>query len=319
MPRFAPWPLTLALALALAIPAQAQTTVALRGYVHDDALRPLAGVEILLSGISRSVFTNARGYFVFDSLESRSYALTARLPGYAAARRRVDMATEWSLELDLLLVRLPQVLDSVVVSTTRRGLYGVVGNAALQPMAGVRVSVLGGGVNQLTDSAGRFAFTSLKPGAYVVMPEHPVLTGRPLHVTVPRNGSREVVLFLGVNREEEFPGMKWVWHDLGTRLAFQPASRRMTRDELARHTGRQLCDIARIRGVLSTDAPRIIVNGVQDLPSWPLCSFSADELALVEWGACVSAAQGMGSGGGLAQRPRGGRSTRTGCLMVWTR
>jgi len=317
MPRSARW--FLALALVLAPPAQSQTLVSLRGYVHDDALRPLAGAEIVLAGVARSVFANQRGYFVFDSLELRQYALTARLPGYAAARLRVDLAADPSLEVDLKLVRLPQVLDSLVVSTTRRGLYGVVGNAALQPMAGVRVAVLGGGMSQATDSAGRFAFPSLKPGAYVVMAEHPVLTGRPLHVTVPRNGSREVVLFLGVGGEEDVPGMTWVWRDLGTRLAFQPASRRMTRDELARHAGRQLCDIARIRGVVSSDAPRIIVNGVQDLPSWPLCSFSADELALVEWGACVTASQGMASGGSVARRPGAGRATRTGCLMVWTR
>jgi hypothetical protein len=287
----------------------AQAPGSVRGFIRDPSHRALANAEVLLAGVPRSVTTNAAGYFVFDSLPARDYRLTARLPGFAPRRLLVGVEVGRPTELDLVLEPVPHVLDSVVVVSTRRGLYGVVGDSARQPIAGAQVRVYGGNARQVTDSTGRFAFPAIKMGAYLVEATHPGLVGKPLHVSVPSRGSREVVLFLLPTRggRNSPPGQRWVYHDLGMRLSFHPASSRLPREGLARHGSRQLCDIAMIRATVA-EYLTIWVDGVQELKEWPLCSFSADELSLIEL-TCASP----------AARPRFSARFKSKCIRVWTR
>jgi protocatechuate 3,4-dioxygenase beta subunit len=284
----------------------------LQGYVHDTEGRPLEDVEIILRGLNRSVQTNARGIFRFDSLESKPYQLTARLPGYAAAQSLIRVYPAEPTEVALRLRQLPQELPEYFVEGVRqRGLYGVVGTPDLEPVVGAKVQVHGGGTSAITDSAGRFALPAIKPGEYLVQATHPGLSGRPIHVSVPRGGSREVTMTLepiGQGRGP-VPGIQWVYHDLGLRLSFQPASRRVNRAELARQRGRLLCDIARVRTFVGRRDVAIVVDGIQVLYPWSLCAFDADELALIEFprGGCVSMGQPVKLLPGDA------------CIMVWRR
>lgn len=323
--RFA-LPLALAVGLFGAGTAGAQATGSIRGEVLNEYRRPMPDVEVVLGGGIRIARTNARGLFRIDSLAPGRYPITVRYPGYAPQRAAFVLDRGEVVEVDVVLVPLPQVLDSVIVVADRQGLHGVVGDSGGRPLAGARVRVYGGGDSEPTDSAGRFAFPEMKPGAYLVEATFPGLVGRPLHVTVPSQGSREVVLFLVPPGQgpSSLPGMQWVYHDLGLRLSFQPSSTRMTREELARHEGRQLCDIARLRSVLVDDTPTVIVDGITRLEDWPLCSWTADELALVEWGACVVGGQETTP---LSMRTtrvptsiRGGtRGGKRSCIMVWLR
>lgn len=303
--------ITVSLFLVLVAPAGvvAQSTGTLRGTVRDEARRPLANAEILLMGVPRTASTNANGSFVFDSLPGREYRLTVRLPGFAPLRSVVPVTRGQVTEVDLVMEPMPHVLDSVVVVANRRGLYGVVGDSALQPIAGAQVRVYGGGAAQATDSAGRFAFPEIRMGAYLVEATYPGLAGRPLQVNIPSRGSLEVALFLlPQGRGRSFPpGMQWIYHELGTRLSFHPSTSRMTGEQLARHAGRQLCDIGTIRAQVAA-YPTIWVDGIWELKEWPLCSFNVDELSMVEL-TCT----------GAAGRPRLSTRTRSGCIRVWTR
>jgi len=186
---------TLAIVLgAILLPgvAVSQTAPSIRGLVVNTAGRPLAGVEIVLAGVPRTVATNAVGRFVFDSLDVREYALTARLLGYRTARAQVPARADPPTEVEIILDLYSQQLDSVVVEGSRRGLYGVVGNAAKQPIPGAKVEVYVGVKSQLTDSTGRFAYPDIKPGDYVVSATADGLVGKPMHVNVPRDGSTEL-------------------------------------------------------------------------------------------------------------------------------
>ncbi len=293
---------------ALATNAEAQTVPTLRGRVLDTAGQPLAGVEILLGGVSRTVTTGAAGGFVFDSLDAKEYNLTARRLGYRPARARIAVRADGPTEVEIRLEEFPQVLDSVIVEGSRRGLYGVVGDTALRPIAGARVEVFVGVSSQLTDSAGRFAYPEIKPGDYLVSASFSGLAGRSRHVTVPRDGAVEVVMFLTPpDNQSDPPGMRWVYHDLGMRLAFLPSRFRLTRQELARYGSRALCDIAQVRAVVA-DPLMIEIDGIQRLPMWSLCAFSADELALVEL-TCS----------GPTSRPRLSAANKSRCIRVWTR
>lgn len=253
------------------------------GHVHDTYGRPVEGADVLLAGVPRSIQTNASGRFRIDSLEAKRYQLTVRLPGFAAAHSLVTMNPSRPTEVALRMQAFAQDLGTIEVEADRRGLYGVVGTPDLQPVVGARVRVFGGGTSQLTDSAGRFAFPRIKPGDYLVAAEVKGMVGRTLQIEMPRNGRREVVLTMTpVNPSVKvLPGERWANHDRGLALAFTSSFDRLSRSDLARHAGKQLCDIGQIRNYAGGNEATIVLNGERALNPWSLCAFNADELALV--------------------------------------
>lgn len=316
--------------LLAAVPLHGQETTSIRGVVHDLLGTPLPGVEVVLVGMDRSVYTNPRGEFVLDQLRFRVYSLLVRHPGYAPARARVPAETAEPTEIDVYLTQIPHVLDHIVVTGTRLGLHGVVGDSARTPIPGARVVLMGGAGSTVTDSAGRFSFPDVKRGLYIVSAEVPGYVSRPLHVDVPASRSVEVVLFVA----PEPPGFRpdhaenQALEALGKRLAWNPARTRMTRPELERSEGRALCDIARIRASIRDDEPDVILNGVHVLRQWPLCGWNADEIELVEWGVdpcgdvTGSVAELLGTwcaGARGRSITQGAAARRRGFVMIWTR
>jgi protocatechuate 3,4-dioxygenase beta subunit len=283
------------------------------GYVHDTFGRPLEHAEVLLDGVGR-IRTSANGTFRIDSLEARRYQVTVRLPGYAAAHSLVPMNASRPTEVALRLQAFAQDLGTIEVAADRRGLHGVVATPDLQPVVGARVRLHGGGTSQLTDSAGRFAFPRVKPGDYLVAAEFKGLTGRALQVEMIRDGRREVVITLSPpnpNRRR-MPGERWVNHDRGLALSFTSSLHRITRSELARHAGKQLCDIGRVRLYAGSSEATIILDGTRALNPWSLCAFTADELAMVTFGRRNG---GCCTLNGLPIFPPAGLK----CLYLWTR
>ena len=253
------------------------------GNVHDTFGRPLEGVEIVLDGVSRTVRTNARGTFRFDSLEAKRYQLTARLPGFVAARNVIEIKAGPPTEVALRLSAFAQYLETVEVDADLRGLYGVVATREMQPVPGAKVTVFGGGTSQVTDSAGRFAFPSIKRGDYMVAAARDGMEGKPIFVDMNRGHRLEVVITLSPEPADRkrVVGERWIRHDLGLALSFTPSSSRMNRGELARFEGRQLCDIARVRAAARGTEATLIVDGVQALNPWSLCAFNADEVSMI--------------------------------------
>lgn len=259
----------------------------LLGSVHDTHGRPLENVEVLLEGFPQRAVTGPTGRFRFDSLPAGSYNLTARYPGFIAARSRI-LVQPGGTEVALRMREFTQVLETIEVVADRRGLYGVVATGQLQPIPGARVRVHGGGTGQVTDSAGRFAFPGLKPGEYLLSAERAGMEGRRLFLEIPRNGRLEVSLTLSPENPSRRPPptARWIDHDLGLMLSFSPSWKRVSRQDLARMAGRQLCDVGRIRREARGTEAAIIVDGMRALMPWSLCAFSTDEVALVTFGGC---------------------------------
>lgn len=73
----------------------------LGGVVLDERLEPLMGAEVDVVGLRRSVRTDVDGRFIFVDIPPGNYMLEVRAPGYALARRGVQMANR--LERDLAI------------------------------------------------------------------------------------------------------------------------------------------------------------------------------------------------------------------------
>jgi hypothetical protein len=68
-----------------------KTTGVIRGVVVDQAIAPVAGVLVSLSGGGNAT-TNADGAFGFEGLEPGTYFLTAHKPGFADVQQSADVA-----------------------------------------------------------------------------------------------------------------------------------------------------------------------------------------------------------------------------------
>lgn len=66
--------------------AATDTTGIIRGVVVDEAIRPLAGVEVAVEGTGRNQTTSAAGAFGFEGLAGGTYFLTAHRPRFEAVR-----------------------------------------------------------------------------------------------------------------------------------------------------------------------------------------------------------------------------------------
>ncbi|HUR61142.1 MAG TPA: carboxypeptidase-like regulatory domain-containing protein [Candidatus Thermoplasmatota archaeon] len=68
------------------------TTGVIRGVVVDEAIRPVAGVRVVLEGSGRNQTTNAAGAFGFDGLPPAVYFLSTQSPTHLPARVSVQVA-----------------------------------------------------------------------------------------------------------------------------------------------------------------------------------------------------------------------------------
>lgn len=73
----------------------------LGGIVVDELLRPVPGAVIDLVGIRRQTVSDAEGRFIFVDIPAGNYILEVRAPGYALARRGVEMVAR--IERDLAI------------------------------------------------------------------------------------------------------------------------------------------------------------------------------------------------------------------------
>ena len=243
-----------ALAVLLAGPLAAQAVGTVRGLVRDDEGTAIPGAELRLSPARLSIFANQQGEFRFDSLAPGSYLLLARSPGHEPVRIAFTLGGG-TRSMNVTLRRMPQQLDSILVTEVRRGLYGVVSDSVLQPIVGATVRVHGDQQLLVSDSAGRFAAPDADPG---IVWSH---RGAPWagHPQQGRHGSRSAVPPKSRSSSEPIvPGQPRVpfaataMRDLGTRLAWGTRSDIVGGEELRRYAGvqplRRAADVAHVPG-----------------------------------------------------------------------
>jgi hypothetical protein len=102
---------TLLACLLAAGPVLAQTTTAIRGLVRDESGAALPGVAVALrqpaSGLERATVTDAVGRFEIGNLPVGAHDLSFELPGFATGRRRVEVHTAATIDLEIALALAP--------------------------------------------------------------------------------------------------------------------------------------------------------------------------------------------------------------------
>jgi len=260
-----------------------------QGVVADTAGSPLEGADIAIG--SRSTRTSARGTFLLDSVPLGKHVLVARFLGHTPARVPITVVAGKPVELFIRLLPAAYALPEVTVEATRTGIFGLVVDPALNPVAGARVQILGtGGKDFLTDSTGTFSFPTTRTEPYLVRVTASGYGEQHTLVEVKRGQGRQVHFRLTYSRQIPSRIDEVALADLGRRLATGFRAERLTSAQLERYETLGLCDLPYIREKLRESGGKstnLILNGttlIKDFPIVSLCTWRANEVDLVELG-----------------------------------
>lgn len=99
------------------IPAMAQQTGSIRGQVVAQAtLRPLSGVQVVVTGTSRGVLTDERGQFLLVGVPAGSHDLRVQHLGYGSVGRTIRVVGNGAVEANFELSERAIALDGIVVT-----------------------------------------------------------------------------------------------------------------------------------------------------------------------------------------------------------
>jgi hypothetical protein len=318
------------------------------GEVRDTSGTPLANVEVLALDEGRLARTGADGTFRLDSIAFGEQRFLFRQVGY----HRIEVSLLIRPAAEEIVIRMTPVavvLDPVMVSARRTGVFGVVGDARYQALAGVEVLVVGGG-SAITDSSGQFNLPRVRAGTYMLRVRKRGYYALTRSLTLPRDDAMELSLLLmplpgGLSRGRVTqlsgysPRLGWALAESDSRQmrCRGGSSVLVTREELAEQGEGSLADaLTRTRTVSSKAYGRmellqyrVIIDG-QNYPGapaagvplddfrtpdegWPLAGLRVEEVEAVE----------IYKGRIRLSRPSGRSSNFGGCptgtIWVWLR
>lgn len=166
----------------------------LRGTVRDSSGAPVSGVEVILSQERRRVVTDSLGRYVVGDLPRRTVLVRFRRLGYGPQLREVDLS-RGDATFGIVVERVPFTLAPQVVSASRGGLTGVVGDTSYRAIADAEVRLIGYGRETRTDATGAFAF-DVPAGQYQVRVRRIYYGQKMFSVTVPKDSGRHVTVWL---------------------------------------------------------------------------------------------------------------------------
>lgn len=253
----------------------------LSGVVTDTLGAPLADVEVVVAELSRRTRTSSDGAFRFDSVKAGVYGVGARAIGLIASASRVRVGPEGG-SVYIRMIRIGTYLPAVTTTASRAGLSGVIADTALRAMAGVEVTVVGGGKRVQTDSAGAF-HVPLKSGQYMLRLERDGYARQVMAVWIPPNEGRQIAAWM-VPQQGGADIMEGVaLFDLNARLirSSPVSSRYFTREELQRQQVVDLQQLARnwANGRITGECMVSIGGQVGQVPLWLL---TTSEVEFVE-------------------------------------
>lgn len=170
-------------------------TIMLSAVVVDEEGRPLPGVDVVIGSLNRRARTDSKGQFRIMGLAPGEYEVNVRRIGYAARNQSLRTSVFGGVVPEILLVPTSATLAPIVAAADRGGLYGIVADTGMRPVAGARVSVAGSGLNAITDSLGAF-YVPLRPGSYLVYVDRKPFSRQLIGVTVPKTVGREIAVWL---------------------------------------------------------------------------------------------------------------------------
>jgi hypothetical protein len=163
-------PLLAVLASGIAVPARAQDPVIepnITGRVTVVGGIPVAGIEVLLDGTALSARTDTRGAFAFAGAPGGLQELVFRGIGYLPTRLSIRVP-ESSLDVKVIILPAPALLDTVKIRERINVLSGVVVDEHDRPVPGATIEVITGDRQTLTTGDdGWFILTSVRDGVVV--------------------------------------------------------------------------------------------------------------------------------------------------------
>ena len=190
---------------------------ALAGVARDTFTTPLDSVEITIPDLKRRALTGGDGKFHFDKVAPGKYDVRARKIGYAPQIREVTVDSAGGVGTFEML-QLQRALPPVIVSATRGGIGGVVGDTSFRAVPGAAVRLLGRGESVAADSGGYFHF-DVEPGQYFLTVKQDGFKDKVVSVRVPRDSGRRVSIFLEPRSGESAARSYWNVDDMAERVA----------------------------------------------------------------------------------------------------
>lgn len=292
-------------------PAGPRTIVGVVTDTSDDVL--VDSVLVTIVKLKRETMSRADGTFRFDDVDPGTYEVRTRRFGYRPQERAVTVgASGGAMRFELMPFAQP--LPTVVTSTDRGGLSGVIGDTSYAIVEGAEVAIVASDRRALTDSLGRF-HVDVRPGKYMVRISKPGFATKLLSVTVPRDSGRKLVTTLAPRtaaNNRDAMNMQ----ALAKRLAeaVSARSKLYTREELAGMGDYDLDRIA-IRGSgqpVADTCLAVIDGGPTSMPLWTL---KAADLEMVE--VYVGKASRPTITSIMGGSPSPGRSRPSACVTVY--
>jgi hypothetical protein len=258
-----------------------------RGRPNDE---PLAGALIDLRADAKqfSARSDQFGAFEITTATSGTYRMTLRRIGYLELTRDFVVAGR-DTAITLTLDRRVQMLDTMHVRASVTAIYGVVGtSAALLPIPGAKVTVVGVGKAETTDSAGRFFVPLKKPGTYFLRVAKPGYTHQVLTLDVPTDRSVETSALLDSSAAAARPGTERLWQEFDKRVEWNAMnSALVTSVELRKFESMLLSEAIRSspsfakRGLKIGNSACVFLNGTPR-PGLTLDGLRVEEVEAVE-------------------------------------
>jgi hypothetical protein len=170
----------------------------LTGIVNDTSGRAIPEAEVTIPSLRRRIYTTAEGTFRFDDLAPGTYTMRARKIGYGSELLEVDIGPEGG-GMHFELTPIAHALPTMVTSSARGGLSGIVGDTAYAPLANAHVKVFGAGLEANTDSTGQY-FLPVHPGQYMIEVTKDSFATRLASVSIPRDSGRHLMTWLEPGR-----------------------------------------------------------------------------------------------------------------------
>ena len=286
------------------------------GLVRDaQAATPIIGahVNVRSETVEQSTRTDERGEFGFASLPLGTYTLTVRQIGYSPEVRTIEVTGK--TEAVAIALKRVTLLDTVRVRAFRQGIFGVVGRSHdLHPVSHATVQIIGASGRKVTaDSSGRFFLSIQTPGAYFLRATADSYEASSVSVTVPKDGSVDVVLLLDTGTTSS-SRLEWAVADFRERIVRRGLGAVLiTRAELLRDGNTDLLTAIQRspsfgkKGLRFGSQACVLADG-RPLVGTSVASFKADDVEAVE-------VYGLGADGSRTLSrtwPRGGVCGETG-------
>lgn len=183
---------TASLAQVVILPGAGPRT--LSGIITDTLGTPIPNADVQIVSLNLRTRSGVDGTFRFNEIAPGTYRINARSIGHVAPSQTVVVGEQGG-SVRIAMIRFATVLPSRVTSAVQTGLGGIIGDTAYRALPGVKVTVIGGAKETVTDSAGAF-FVSLPEGKYVLRLEREGYARQIMGVTIPKEEGRRVAAWM---------------------------------------------------------------------------------------------------------------------------